>query len=214
MPLGEAIKQLPKQYLRVLTRPSVATFAEEKQKAAWNIIWVQVAFIAIIGALISFATYAFVLPTFLSLFNPPKIGTTSFVDIYKGMALQGSLTALFSTPISLFISWTIYYFIAKLFKGRGEFIEYIYSSLLFYVPIQIISGLLMLIPFVGLFLSFAVSIYTYVLMILMTMAVHRLSGGRATLAVLILPIIAFVLGIIGGALLIAMFIALASSAAH
>ncbi|GCE20106.1 Yip1 family protein [Dictyobacter kobayashii] len=214
LPLSEAIKQLPKQYLRVLTRPSVATFAEEKQKAAWNIIWVQIAFIAIIGALISFATYTFVLPTFVSLFNLPKIGTTNFADIYKGMALQGSLTALISTPITMFISWTIYYFIAKLFKGQGEFIEYIYSFLLFYVPIQIINGLLLLIPVVGFFLSAAVSIYTYVLMILMTMAVHRLSGGRATLAVLILPIIALVLVIISVVLLVAMFSALTSGAAQ
>ncbi|GCE08051.1 Yip1 family protein [Dictyobacter aurantiacus] len=214
LPLGEAIKQLPKQYLRVLTRPSAATFAEEKQKAAWNIIWVQIAFIAIIGALISFAAYTYVLPTFVSLFNLPKIGTTSFADMYKGMALQGSLTALFSTPISLFINWTIYYFIAKLFKGQGEFIEYVYSALLFYVPIQIISGLLLLIPFVGFFLSAAVGIYMYVLMILMTMAVHRLSGGRATLAVLILPIIALVLVIISVVLLIAIFSALASSVAR
>ncbi|HEU5369713.1 MAG TPA: hypothetical protein VFU69_14670, partial [Ktedonobacterales bacterium] len=33
--LWEAIKQLPKQYWRILTKPGAATFAEEMGKARW-----------------------------------------------------------------------------------------------------------------------------------------------------------------------------------
>ncbi len=38
LPLGQAIRELPGQYLKVLTRPSVKTFAGEKGKAGWGII--------------------------------------------------------------------------------------------------------------------------------------------------------------------------------
>src|SRR5690348_14006544 len=41
LPLREAIKQLPRQYWKVLTRPGAATFAEEMGKAEWGIIWAQ-----------------------------------------------------------------------------------------------------------------------------------------------------------------------------
>jgi len=33
--LGEAIRQLPRQYVKVVTRPSAAAFAEEVGKARW-----------------------------------------------------------------------------------------------------------------------------------------------------------------------------------
>ncbi len=40
-PLSEEIKELPRQYLEVLTQPGVATFAAQMSKATWRIIWVQ-----------------------------------------------------------------------------------------------------------------------------------------------------------------------------
>lgn len=194
LPLAMAIKQLPKQYLKVLTRPGVATFMQEKQKAAWNIISVQLAFLAIMGGLLGFTNYTFILPMILSQLNLSKIGGFDVANMYKGMALSGGFSGLISTPIAAFISWTIYYYIAKAFKGRGEFIEYIYCFTLYYIPIQIIGSLLIFgsllvfMPLVGLLLSFVVSLYIPILAIFMTMAVHRLSTGKAILAVLILPI--------------------------
>src|SRR5437588_11930731 len=50
LPLGEAIQQLPGQYIKVLTRPSAMTFAEEMGKASWGIVWVQLIGLAIIAA--------------------------------------------------------------------------------------------------------------------------------------------------------------------
>ena len=40
-PLSEEIKELPRQYLEVLTKPGVATFAAQMGKANWRIVWVQ-----------------------------------------------------------------------------------------------------------------------------------------------------------------------------
>src|SRR6266568_2788245 len=41
LPLGEALQQLPNQYIKVLTKPSARTFAEEIGKASWDIVWIQ-----------------------------------------------------------------------------------------------------------------------------------------------------------------------------
>src|SRR6266849_6313508 len=39
--LAEAIWQLPRQYLKVMCRPSARTFREELGKASWGIVLVQ-----------------------------------------------------------------------------------------------------------------------------------------------------------------------------
>src|SRR2546430_15728922 len=44
-PLGQAVQELPNQYIKVTTKPGAQSFAEEQGKASWDIIWVQLAFI-------------------------------------------------------------------------------------------------------------------------------------------------------------------------
>src|SRR5215470_2509777 len=67
LPLGEAIRQLPQQYIRVLTKPSAATFAEEQGKAAWNIVWAQLLGIAILSAIFTLLAFQLVLPSIMSI---------------------------------------------------------------------------------------------------------------------------------------------------
>ena len=202
LPLGEAIRQLPGQYIRVLTKPGAATFAAEQGKAAWNIIWVQIIAVTVLTVLFGFAFVSLTLAATLHTQGLP-VGTAN--------TLRGSLGFLpFSyillTPIGLFISLGIYHLIAKAFGGTGKFVAYVYSYMLFYVPLIVVTLLLALIPIVGGLIAGIVSIYTIVLQIFMTMAVHRMRGGRATLAVLILPIIAIVLAIILGIVLVAVIV--------
>ncbi len=192
LPLGEAIRQLPGQYVRVLTKPSAATFAVEKGKAAWNIVWVQIALIALVFVLVG---YAFVNLSLAATLNAQNVPTSSVNAIRAAFGFL-PLSYIILVPVFFFIGTGIYHLIAKAFGGDGTFLEYAYSYLLFYTPIIIVSSIVGLVPFLGGLVSFALSIYAIVLQIFMTMAVHRLSGGRATLAVLILPIILFVLGII------------------
>ncbi len=77
------------------------------------------------------------------------------------------------------------YLLARAFNGQGTFLTQSYTPLLFQVPLGILSGILGLVPFFGL-LGFAVFIYGIVLQVYALMAVHRLSGGKAT-AVVFLP---------------------------
>ena len=202
LPLGEAIRQLPSQYIRVLTKPGAATFAAEQGKAAWNIVWVQIIALTILTVLFGFAYVNLTLPTLFNAQNLPAASLNTLRSSFN--VLPYAYIVL--TPIGLFFSLGIYHLIAKAFGGTGTFLRYIYSYLLFGVPLTTVTILLALIPIVGGFIASAVGIYIIVLQIFMTMAVHRLRGGRATFAVLLLPIIGIVLGIIGGIVLVAVVV--------
>ncbi len=188
LPLGEAIRELPNQYIRTITKPGVGVFAEEQGKAAWNIVWVQLIGLAVITALLIVGIINISLST-----NPTARQSFGAVGAASGIF---AILFLIFIPIAFFIGAGIYHLIAKAFGGRGTFLTYCYCYLLFAVPLGIISGVLGLIPLIGSFASLAISVYQIVLQVYMTMAVHRLTGGKATLAVLILPIIGLVIGVI------------------
>ena len=196
LPLGEAIRQLPDQYIKVLTKPGAAVFAREQGKAAWDITWVQIIILGVIQALVGLVVFSFTVPNSLANSHVPA----QTIQIFKAFSGAFSLGFLILTPIFFFIGVGIYHLIAKAFGGRGTFLAYGYSYLLFAVPLTLISGIISTIvsvlglpPFMSSLLSLVVSIYHVVLQVFMTMAVHRLSGGKATLATLLLPIVLFVL---------------------
>ncbi len=204
LPLGEAIRQLPSQYIRVVSKPGAAVFAAEQGKAAWNIIWVQLIAVAILSVLFGFAFFNLTFASALNGQNIPPETIARLRGIFNGLPFS----YIVLTPIGFFIGVGIYHLLAKAFGGQGTFLAFAYCYLLFYVPLTIAEGVLGLIPFVGGLIAFALGIYGIVLQIFMTMGVHRLSGGRATLAVLILPIIAIVLAII---LVIVLFAVIAAA---
>src|SRR5258708_20276890 len=62
LPLTEAIRQLPEQYKRVVTRPYAETFLVEMGQAYWGIIWVH---------LLRYPIIAPLLPSLPTLIPPP-----------------------------------------------------------------------------------------------------------------------------------------------
>src|SRR5215472_1848554 len=46
-PLGQAIQELPNQYIKVVTKPSAQSFFEEIGKADWGIVWIQLLVLAV-----------------------------------------------------------------------------------------------------------------------------------------------------------------------
>ncbi|GHO95058.1 hypothetical protein KSF_051060 [Reticulibacter mediterranei] len=194
LPLSEAIRQLPDQYVRVVTRPGAATFAQEQGKASWDIVWVQLAIFTVISVIANLVIFN------VTMFSYPGMNTLpQGVQIMRSFSGVFPLSYIILTPLSFFIGTGIYHLIAKAFGGQGTFLAYCYSYMLFYVPLGVVSLVLSMIPFLK-YLGFAVSIYEIVLLVFMTMAVHRLSGGKATLAVLILPIALIVLACVIGAI--------------
>ncbi len=194
LPLAEAIRQLPQQYIRILTRPSAATFAEEQGKAAWNIVWVQLLGLGVISGLLVFLILQIALPIVMNSASSSGSSTMAgVVAIIEGFAVGFAILEIIAVPVSFFITSGIYYLIAKAFSGQGTFLAQSYSATLFYVPMAILSLVLGLIPFLGGLAGLALFVYEIVLGVYMMMAVHRIGGGKATAVVLMPAIVLFLL---------------------
>jgi len=215
LPLGEAIRQLPAQYWRVITRPSSATFAAEMGKARWNIVWVQIAlyivFITIIGLLSNILIPA--RTDALSAANTATLTPNTVAMLQRLLAFIGFLSTygqILLIPLSLFVGTSLLFMLAKAFGGDGTFLPQLYSALLFLVPLGVLLNvlilLLSLLPGVGSLLSLLVVFgylgYEGTLLGFMLMPVHHLSGGRAAGAVLSLFGVAILLSCVLGFIIV------------
>jgi len=188
LPLGEAIRQLPGQYWKALTRPGASAFAEETGKASWDIIWVQLAGYAIISAILALLNYAFTQSAVTSLLNQLSRNTgtrASTPPAFLNSPVFSLSTTLIGIPIGFIIGQAILFRLAKAFGGQGTSVQQVYTFLLFQVPLGILGSLVGLIPIGGPLFSLAASIYSIVLSVFAIMGVHQLTGGKASGVVLI-----------------------------
>lgn len=195
LPLGEAVRGYPGQYLKVLSRPSVQSFSQEQGKATWSSIWLQLIALGLLSA--GFSVLA-------TLIAPPHLGTVPGVSPATLQIVSATLLALFilvGTPLSLLVAGVLLYWLARLFKGEGSYLKQVYTLTLFGVPLVLLSSLLALIPATRSWLPYLPHLYGLVLLVLSLMAIHHLSWGKA-LTILLIPLgIVFVLTLVGTALL-------------
>lgn len=209
LPLGQAIKELPRQYWRVLTRPGARTFVEEQQKAGWDIIWMQLLFLTLIALGVALAEYEqgsmqSLLSLLSSMSTTPNAPAPASV-LPANFFLIETLVVAIITPLIFLLGELIQFGVAKLFRGTGTYVQQAYNHLLYNVPVQVITsvfslfflsiirrgtsaatspvlllfGLLFDLVVLGLF------VYSVVLNVFSIMAAHRISGGRASGVVLI-----------------------------
>ena len=216
LPLSDAIKQLPNQYIRVLTKPGAATFAEELPKASWNITLIQILFmivVAIVLGLIRIVIRPVIADTALTQYGLSAANFRTYSSIFYAASFGSVFLSIITVPLTFFIGVSILFLIAKMFKGEGTFLTQSYTALLYQVPIYIITSLLSLlnaVPVAGGIItgltSLVLLVYSIVLNVYQIMAVHRLSGGKATWVVLIPYLVLLVVGllcaVVAGALLI------------
>jgi hypothetical protein len=187
--LSELIWHLPRQYVKVLFRPSAQTFREERGKAGWGIVLLQLYLLVVITVALSYLAH---------LIPSSALHTTSAFSIgafkpftflpspYNGIAfIQGSFLIGLGTA----------YLMSKHWGGQGSLLAHVHSLLLCTIPLVAISGTLLLIPATGSFvilptsLVFALFVYRMVLHGCIIRGVHGLSALKATLVVLIFPLL-------------------------
>ena len=195
--LAGAIWQLPRQYIKVICRPSARTFHEELGKASWGIVLVQ--FYALIVITVALTYLAHIIPT-------SALHTTSAISFgsFKPFAfLPSPYNGITFILASFFIGLITAFVFSRLWHGRGRFVTHTYGLLLCTIPLVTISGALLLIPATGSLVTLLVFLigilfaYRMILHGCIIMAAHGLSAGKATLIVLIIPMIFVVMGVIG-----------------
>lgn len=195
--VSQAIWQLPRQYIKVMFRPSAQTFREELGKAGWGIVMIQFYLLIVITVALTYLAHIIpgsALHTTSAISIGPFRPFTFLPSPYNGIAF-----ILGSFLIGLITA----YVFCRLSGGRGRLVTHTYGLLLCTIPLVTISGALLLIPVAGslvallVFLIGLLFVYRLFLHIRIIMAAHSLSAGKATLLVLIIPLIFLVLGVIG-----------------
>lgn len=195
-------------WLKATTSPNDATFAELRLKPEANIttavIWMAIygvvaAVVGIIGGLIFANTMSSMMPGILEQLDLPPAEAAQAEQALRlftgggfGMAGFASLANIVLAPFFFLIGVGIYFLLARMLGGNGDFGRYAYLNAAFAAPLGILTALLSLVPFASC-ISPLISIYALVLVYFATKAEHQLSSGRAIWVVLIPLIVAFVL---------------------
>jgi Yip1 domain len=174
-PLSRQLPQLPHQYIAAVIKPSVATFTKGTVNASWSLVWIQLLAWAILDALLG---------GLVNLLYPPATGSFAL----QLFSLASSIGLIFVVPLLFFLLMGIVYLLARAFGGQGTFLQQCHSSLQIQVPLGIMSKILALIPVVGRILNSILSLYGIGVQVIVIMAVHRLSRGKA-IAVLLIPVV-------------------------
>ena len=228
LPLNEAIGGLFSQYGQVIAHPSPKFFAREMGKAKWNIVWVQLIAYSVIIALFSLLSAigvdvnatvsAFVAGADTSGLSTAEVGVLQHLLV---VAYEANIYGqVLITPIMLFIGIGVLFLLAKAFGGKGTFLAQLYCSLLFIIPLGVVSNFLTLLlsylPAAGSTLAFLITVaklvFECVLLGYLLIPVHRISGGRATGAVLLLGGVIVLLTCVFAFVFVAIFAATISPA--
>jgi hypothetical protein len=212
LPTGQAWRELPGQYRKILFKPGPRSFSEEQGKAQWGIIWVQLLFLLAFEAMLALPVGLVDIPVLNSSLS--SVGAAPLPSSFFLIAI--TIGVIVFAPIAFFTLVAIQYLLGRAFGGIGQFKQQAYNQLLFQVPTTFLISLLYLVitPFLGDaasllaaapaavtaqvsapglivvllvgLLAWVISIYSMVLNVFAIMAAHRLTGGRAS-GVVLLP---------------------------
>jgi Yip1 domain len=194
-----AVLHLPGQYLKVLFNPTARTFALEAECANWRMVWFQIFILVLIP-------FVFGLIRIADRSLPAQVATRSrfLYDILVAFSFGSSIAALILrtliAPLFFFITVSLQFLLARIFRGAGSYIEQSYTTLLYQVPLALLSSILSAIivfvqgidlHFFNPLISFVFFIYGMFLNIAMIKGIHRLTGERSTLVVALYYMILF-----------------------
>lgn len=196
--LFSAIGQLPRQYFTVIAQPSVRTLRKEAAWSRWDIVTIQFLILIVVTTALNWLGHRIPSAALHSV-TAWQITVWKFGPARPFTLLPAPYNGIVFILATFLIGLGTAYPFSKLSKGQGKFVEHTFILLLITIPLVTISGALLLIPAKGLlaialvFLVSTLFIYRMVLHVFTIMAVHHLDGGKATLIVLIIPmLIAFI----------------------
>ncbi len=128
------------QSVAVLSKPSVASFEQFERRGGTTEAYIYVALAALISAVIS---------GFFGIFHP---NVNALAQFFSRLILTFAGFAVFTGLV---------YLIGKnLFRGTGTYPEVAYTFALFFVPITIVSTVIGIVPILGWFISWVLSLVT------------------------------------------------------
>lgn len=176
-PLLSAIAALPQRYLRVLTKPAVATYREEIGQGSWSVVWLQLLVWAILDGLLGLL---------VNMISSPLSGTvvTARAQLFS---LVTSIGLIGIVPILFFLILGLLYLLTRRSdtSAQGTFLDLCSAAIQVEAPLGIASKLLALIPIVGRILNSVLSLYGIVLIVLVVMAVRQQRAGKSIIALLL-----------------------------
>jgi hypothetical protein len=211
-------------WINVLTHPSEETFVQERQKPNANLttalIWIVIAAVisAVFGFIAARSMFAAQSPMMLQMFDqmdlPPE-ARTQMAELFSSGLMTGimggaSVFSIIWVPIGFLISVGIYYIIARILGGTGDYGRYAYLIAVFQAPLTILLAVIGWVPFLGGCLGLISAIYSLVLTFYATKVEHNLTSGRA-IAVIVIPIVIVIaLVVCFGAAILAMIASLSN----
>jgi hypothetical protein len=176
--LGPPARGIHAKWLKVITRPSVATFASEIPAANWGT--------TLLGLLIFAVFYSLIVITGVA----PWYGR---LDLHPGLILEGE--AYFFIVSGLLLISVLIYEVAKgAGKGTGNFAVRTYLYSLYLTPLAIIAYLLGLVSGLLFYGPLAAFIYGLFLTYYMVQATYGLNPGsarRVVFRISLIPVFAY-----------------------
>jgi Yip1-like protein len=210
-PIPPGFGNLFQKWLKVTTKPSVQSFAEEVPTANWGDVWISLLLLGVVTAIAGFIGASIAGSIDYSQYFsqlPPE--QQRLFSSFLHAAPAASFGSIILVPLGFFIGQAILFVSAKIFKGTGRFVDQSYAYALFYVPVSGVSAILGIIPVFGRIASALLGIYGIVLAVMSLAASQRLSIGRA-IGAIILPAVVIAVLICG---CIFAFVAIILSATH
>ncbi len=189
-------------WLNVLTKPGEATFEEELGKPhatlGTSVIWIVMAavlaaFFGIFGALLDglIGGGSSMMQALAGADIPPE--ALAFMAASTGGGVVGGFfCTLILTPIFFLIFSAIYFGVAKLVGGEGDFERQTFALATFTAPLMIVNAALQVIPILGGCAAFALYIYQVVLTYFAVKVAHNLTTGKALIVTLVPLIICLI----------------------
>lgn len=190
---------LPGFYAKAIFKPSARTFAQTSEYAKWNLVWLQLAILIAIPLILGLIRSIFRdRSSGVNTIANPLFGLLSAITV--GATIGAVILKIILVPLLFLIGLSLQYALARIFRGRGRYVEHGFSMLLYQVPLTLIGSIIIAIfvimHFSALFVSPIISMILFVygvyINVLVVMGVHAISRGKAVATV----IIPYVLGVL------------------